>query len=82
MTLTSIDPATGNVLCRYDEISIDQAALKVETAQQAFGQGRRAPLARCSKLFTRLADTLRSQQADLARLMANANSPSTASGRL
>jgi succinate-semialdehyde dehydrogenase / glutarate-semialdehyde dehydrogenase len=69
MTLISINPSTGDILQRYEEMPVDQVALRIESAQQAFEKWRRNHIGQRAERMRRLAEILRQQKASLAALI-------------
>jgi succinate-semialdehyde dehydrogenase/glutarate-semialdehyde dehydrogenase len=70
MALISTNPATGEIVARYDEMSDADLASALAAANAAFHRWRTAPSGERSELLRRIAAQLRAGAADLARLMA------------
>lgn len=70
MTLLSRNPATGEVLERFEPMSAQQVDDILDEAQRAFGHWRNASLARRGDLLQRLAVLLREGKSSYARTMA------------
>lgn len=70
MALESMNPATGEVLARYDSWDQDTLDLAVKRAGQKFADwSQRTTMAERCDLMRRAAEVLKSQKADLARLI-------------
>jgi succinate-semialdehyde dehydrogenase / glutarate-semialdehyde dehydrogenase len=67
MTLIAVNPADGNQLGRFEELSGDQFTAAIERAHAAFLEWREQPLAERCDLLRSLAATLRENKAELAR---------------
>src|SRR5438477_5996277 len=67
--LPVINPATGDVLLHAPNCSIEQLDAAVDAAQRAFGPWRGRALEERRELLRRCAATIRSHQAELARLL-------------
>jgi succinate-semialdehyde dehydrogenase/glutarate-semialdehyde dehydrogenase len=70
MKITSINPATGDELKTYDEMTPDQAALAVTQAHETWTVWRRTSSAERAQLMRRAASILRERKYTLAKLMA------------
>lgn len=70
MALISTNPATGEEVARYDEMTAAGLESALAAADAAFLEWRAAPMAARASLLTRAAAALRERAADLARLMA------------
>jgi succinate-semialdehyde dehydrogenase/glutarate-semialdehyde dehydrogenase len=70
MSLDVVNPATGETVATYDEMSPGAAATVIAAAHQAFLQWRRTGFAERSVLMHKAAAGLRAREDDLARLMA------------
>jgi succinate-semialdehyde dehydrogenase / glutarate-semialdehyde dehydrogenase len=68
MTLIAINPATDEELARFEEPSAPEIDAALGKAQSAFLEWRERPLVERSELVRGLADTLRSNKDELARL--------------
>src|SRR5689334_21761173 len=70
MTIEAINPATGERLQSYDEISISDAHQAVEAAHEAFLEWRRTSLTTRASLMRAAAQILRRNAVEYGRLMA------------
>lgn len=70
MSIESINPASGELLSRYEEMSPQSVADIIEQAHRAFLEWRRVPLGERTKLLSNAAQILRDRAADYGRLMA------------
>lgn len=70
MSLDVVNPATGETVATYDEMSPGDAAAAVTAAYQAFLQWRRTAFDERAALMRKAAERLRAREGDLARLMA------------
>src|SRR5262245_39974677 len=70
MALKSVNPATGEEVARYEEISHDDAAPIVERANDAFLAWRRRSYEERARAMRAAARILRKDAEALARLMA------------
>lgn len=70
MTLTAIDPATGETLQEYVELSPQAADERIAQAYEAFLSWRRTSFAERGALMTNLARLLRQRAGDYAHCMA------------
>lgn len=70
MTIASTDPATGETLRVYAELSPGEVATIVENANSAFHSWRRTPFGERAALMRQAATILRARAAEYARLMA------------
>jgi succinate-semialdehyde dehydrogenase/glutarate-semialdehyde dehydrogenase len=68
--LTSINPTTGAVIDRYDEMSDGEVESAIGRAVDAFATWRRSTFAARATVVKRAAAELRRRKAELARLMA------------
>jgi len=68
-TITTLNPATGEHLQSYEQMSPDEALAVLATAHRAWGDWRRTPVAGRAALFVDLAAVLREAQEEYARLM-------------
>ncbi len=68
-TMTSVNPATGEVLGRFDEISDGEVEARIARAAQAFASWRRRPFADRAALVRRAADVLEERKQRWARTM-------------
>ena len=69
MPLESINPATGELLERFTELSAAQAAAAVAQADEAFGPWGQSGFSRRGSLLIKAAAILRSEKNSLARMM-------------
>ncbi|MBN2347119.1 MAG: NAD-dependent succinate-semialdehyde dehydrogenase [Candidatus Aminicenantes bacterium] len=69
MALTSINPATGEVVQRFTEHTAAQALAAVGAAHEAFGKWSRSATARRCALMRKAAGVLRERKSNLARMM-------------
>jgi len=70
MAIVSINPATGETIKTYDEMSPAQAAAAVDQAHEAWRTWRRTPFPERARLMKRAAAILRERKTELAVLMA------------
>lgn len=70
MPIISINPATGDALKTYDEMTPDQATSAIEDAARAWHGWRATSFAERAGLLRATADMLRERKDELARLMA------------
>ncbi len=70
MSLDVVNPATGETVATYDEMTPGDAAAAVDAAHRAFLQWRHTGFAERAVLMHKAADGLRAREDDLARLMA------------
>src|SRR5215831_13431211 len=70
MKITSINPANGETLKTYDEMTPEAAAAAVENTHEAWTTWRRTAFAERGRLMTRAALILRERKPELAKLMA------------
>jgi succinate-semialdehyde dehydrogenase/glutarate-semialdehyde dehydrogenase len=68
-TMSSINPATGEVLVRLEEISDAEVEARLARAVQTFRTWRRRPFADRAALMRRAADVLESRKEQLGRTM-------------
>lgn len=71
MGIQTINPATGEKLAYYEELSRTELDTKIEQAHQAFLHWRQRPIAERSRLIATLATLLRDKKEQLAILIAN-----------
>ena len=69
MSIRSINPATGETLKSFDEVSEQQIEESLARAVNAFRNSRRTNLADRSSIMLRVAEILESEKNDFARLM-------------
>ena len=70
MKIKSINPANGETLKTYDEMSAAEVAAALKQAHETWTSWRRTSFAERARLMTRAASILRERKAELARLMA------------
>jgi len=68
-TLHSVNPATGEVLARFEEISDAEQERRLSRAAEAFRSWRRRPFAERAQLLGRAADALERGKERFGRLM-------------
>src|SRR5437016_9959026 len=69
MSIRSINPATGETLKSFDELSAQQIEETLTRAANAFRNSRRTSLADRSSMMLRVAEILENEKNDFARLM-------------
>src|SRR5258708_32465184 len=69
MSIRSINPATGETLNSFEELSAQQIEEKLARAANAFRNSRRTSLADRSSMMLRVAEILENAKNDFARLM-------------
>jgi len=69
MSIRSINPATGETLNSFDELSAQQIEESLTRAANAFRDSRRTSLADRSSMMLRVAEILGNEKTDFARLM-------------
>ena len=69
MSIRSINPATGETLNGFDELSAQQIEESLTRAANAFRDSRRTSLADRSSMMLRVAEILGNEKTDFARLM-------------
>ena len=69
MAIASINPATGETLRTFDELTDGQLEQKVALASDSFRSWRRIPLEQRVAVLRRAADLLDAERAELGRLM-------------
>ena len=70
MKIKSINPANGETIKTYDEMSPGEVAAAVREAHQTWTSWQKTSFAERARLMTRSASILREQKQELARLMA------------
>jgi succinate-semialdehyde dehydrogenase / glutarate-semialdehyde dehydrogenase len=70
MSIESINPASGEVLSRYEEMSPQSIAETIDQAHRAFLEWRRVPIGERTRLLRSAAEILRTRSAEYGRLMA------------
>ena len=70
MTLKSINPATGELVAEYEEMSAEETSAAVEAAHHAFLGWRKLSLEERAKPMRRAGQILRERARDYGRLMA------------
>ncbi|WP_242396040.1 NAD-dependent succinate-semialdehyde dehydrogenase [Anaeromyxobacter oryzisoli] len=68
-TMSSVNPATGDVLARFDELSDAELERKLARATETFRTWRRRPFADRSALMTRAADVLQGRREHWGRIV-------------
>jgi len=81
MPLTSINPATGDPIQSYSEMSAREVGDILQCADRVFAGWRRTPVLGRASIMTRVGETLRAQSETLARLMAQEMGKPVAQGR-
>ena len=69
MALSSVNPATGEVLARFDEISEAELEAKLARAQSTFRAWRKVPFAERARVLVRAAEVLEADKARYGRTM-------------
>ena len=69
MSLTSVSPATGEVLATIEPHTTEQVEERVGRARQAWSRWRRTRFAERASIMTRAADLLESERAQLGEIM-------------
>src|SRR3989338_8598755 len=69
MSLKSINPATGEVVKEFDELSGEQIEQKLSLAQTAFESWRQTSFSQRAEKMKRLAGILRSQKEELGKIV-------------
>jgi succinate-semialdehyde dehydrogenase/glutarate-semialdehyde dehydrogenase len=70
MKITSINPANGEMLKTYDEMSAAKVAAALDQAHQTWTSWRKTAFVERARLMTRAGSILRERKEELARLMA------------
>lgn len=70
MSIESINPASGEVLSRYEEMSPQSVREVIERAHHTFLEWRSVPLRERARLMRKAAEILRARAAEYGRLMA------------
>jgi succinate-semialdehyde dehydrogenase / glutarate-semialdehyde dehydrogenase len=70
MTIKSINPATGETIKTYEEMTPQEATSAVSEAHKIWNSWRKTSFAERGRLMTRAASILRERKSELARLMA------------
>jgi succinate-semialdehyde dehydrogenase/glutarate-semialdehyde dehydrogenase len=81
MAMTSINPATGETVATYDEMTPEQAAAAVRDSHETWRSWRTTPFGERAGAMRRAAAILRERQEGLARLMADEMGKPLAQGR-
>ena len=68
-TVVTVNPATGEKLATYDQMSLDEATKVAKDARSAFENWRRVPVAERAAHLVDLAKVLRKRKNEYARLM-------------
>jgi succinate-semialdehyde dehydrogenase/glutarate-semialdehyde dehydrogenase len=69
MAIATINPATGELLKRFEPLSDAQLEDKISRAQKTFAEFRKLTFAERGKMMMKAADILEAQRQELARLM-------------
>src|SRR5256885_3215914 len=69
MPITSINPATGEVLKKFSAFDQDEIEKRLEQAEQAFAHHRRNPLPARAELLMATASLLEREKQELARII-------------
>ena len=70
MAIASLNPATGELLKRFEPISDSEIENKLDRADQTFRTYRRTPFSERAKMMLRAAGILESEKIELGKLMA------------
>lgn len=70
MKITSVNPANGETLKSYNEMTPEEAASAVEHAHETWTSWRKTSFAERGRLMTRAGVILRERKHELAKLMA------------
>jgi succinate-semialdehyde dehydrogenase/glutarate-semialdehyde dehydrogenase len=70
MTLKAVNPATGDLVAEYEEMSADEASRAVDAALAAFLEWRRTSFAERARPMHKVADLLRERAREYGKLMA------------
>src|SRR5206468_3497411 len=70
MTINSINPANGQTIKTYQEMTPQEAASSVTEAHDTWNSWRKTSFAERGRLMTRAGSILRERKSELARLMA------------
>jgi succinate-semialdehyde dehydrogenase/glutarate-semialdehyde dehydrogenase len=81
MAMESVNPATGQVIRSYDEMSPEEVDLAIRKAAEAFQSWKTTEFGERSLLMKAAAQILRDESEDLARLMAEEMGKSLREGR-
>jgi succinate-semialdehyde dehydrogenase/glutarate-semialdehyde dehydrogenase len=69
MAIASVNPATGEVLKKYEPLSAEQIEAKLQLAAETFETFRKTSFAERARWMNKAADILESEKAELAKLM-------------
>jgi succinate-semialdehyde dehydrogenase / glutarate-semialdehyde dehydrogenase len=69
MAIATINPATGEVLKRFEPLTDGQIEEKIRLAQSTFAEFRKLSFAERGKMMSKAADILESDKQEIARLM-------------
>src|SRR5438477_3360841 len=69
MPIASINPATGELLKKFEPLSDSQVDQKLERAAEAFAKYRKTPFAERARMMAKAGDTLESEKESIGRLM-------------
>jgi succinate-semialdehyde dehydrogenase/glutarate-semialdehyde dehydrogenase len=81
MTMEVVNPATGQVIKTYEELTPEEVNLAVEKSHDAFLDWRRTTFSERARLMKRAADVLRERSDEYARLMAQEMGKPVTGGR-
>lgn len=81
MAIESVNPATGQTIRKYNEMSFEEASGLIDRAHQAFLSWRKVGFAERAGLMKKAAGQLRERKEELARLMAEEMGKPLAAGR-
>jgi succinate-semialdehyde dehydrogenase/glutarate-semialdehyde dehydrogenase len=70
MGIVSVNPATGEAITTYDEMTPAQVAAAISQAHETWQAWRTTPFATKARLMNRVAEILRQRKEELAKLMA------------
>jgi acyl-CoA reductase-like NAD-dependent aldehyde dehydrogenase len=68
-SIKSINPASGETVAEFEEAGPEQVEAALARAEETFREWRTRPVSERASLFARLAETLRANQDELARLV-------------
>jgi len=69
MAIATINPATGQVLKKFEPLTQQQIDNKIEKAAATFAEFRKVPFAERARLMQRAGDILEREKQEFARLM-------------
>ncbi|MGA8180184.1 MAG: NAD-dependent succinate-semialdehyde dehydrogenase [Desulfobacterales bacterium] len=70
MTLTAINPATGDTIKTYEQTPFDEAVKRIETAHQAFTAWKRTNFSQRAELMKKASQILTGNKEEYAKIMA------------